>query len=126
MYPHPLIRQFIYEAESWKRLLAFLRQENVSFKTRLAEIVNDSTDNDLVAAAERFQDEFLSQDRMLLFLSEELAKQNKLLERELYEDGELFKEVNKNQKKLREDFKKAGELFAKVKEAFSDYLVEHF
>jgi hypothetical protein len=123
---YPLIRQFIYEAESWKRLLAFLRQENVHFKTRLAEIVNDSNDNDLLVAAEKFQDEFLSQDRMLLYLSEELTKQNKLLQREMYEDGELFKEANRNQKTLREDFKKAEELFARVKDTFSDYLVEHF
>jgi hypothetical protein len=77
-------------------------------------------------AAEKFQDEFLSQDRMILYLSEELTKQNKLLQRELYEDGELFKEADKSQKKLRQDFKKAEELFGKVKETFSDYLVEHF
>jgi hypothetical protein len=126
MYPHPLIRQFIYEAESWKRLLVFLRQENVHFITRLAEIVNDSNNKDLWVAAEKFQDEFLSQDRMILYLSEELTKQNKLLQRELYEDGELFKEADKSQKKLRQDFKKAEELFGKVKETFSDYLVEHF
>jgi hypothetical protein len=117
-----VIRQYVYEAESWGRFLAFFRQENVYFKTRLAETVNNSSDTDALDTAERFHEEFLSQDGMISFLSDELRKQTKLLERDLYEDGELFKEVIQNQKKLRKDIKKAEDLFAKVKNEFGEYL----
>lgn len=124
MYPDPLIRQYVYEQEGWKRLLAFFRQENVCFKTRLAEIVTDSTDSDILLAAEMFQEEFLSQDRVIRYLSEELELHKKLFERDLYE--EAFKKVSWNQKKLRTEFKKEEALFYKVKETFSAYLVDRF
>ena len=41
-------------------------------------------------------------------------------------DGELFKEVMRNQKKLRRDLKKAEQLFGKVKEDFDGYLNDNF
>lgn len=121
-----VIKQYVYEAESWGRMLAFFLRENVSFKTRLAEIVNYNLNPDDLEIAEKFQEEFISQDRIISFLSDELHQQSKLLERDLYEDGELFKEVMRNQKKLRRDLKKAEQLFGKVKEDFDGYLNDNF
>jgi hypothetical protein len=107
-------------------LLAFFLVENIYFKTRLAELLNSKDDEDVIENGEKFQDEFLSQDRILSFLVSEVKRQTKLLERDLYEDGELFKGVLKNQKKLRKDIKTAENLFTELKETFSDYLSAQF
>jgi hypothetical protein len=125
--PHKsVILQYTFEVNAWKRLLAFFLVENIYFKTRLAELLNSKDDEDVIENGEKFQDEFLSQDRILSFLDSEVKRQTKLLERDLYEDGELFKGVVKNQKKLRKDIKSAEGLFTKLKETFSNYLSAQF
>ena len=103
-----VIRQYVYETDNWRRLLAFFIQENVSLKTRLAEVVDSILDKEDLDIIEKFQEEFLAQDTVVTFLSDELNQQVKLLERDVYEDGELFKEVVKHQKKLRKEIKKSG------------------
>ncbi|HVX00605.1 MAG TPA: hypothetical protein VHA52_09260, partial [Candidatus Babeliaceae bacterium] len=122
MYPDSTLRQLIYESEEWGRLLAFLKQENVYYKSRLAEIVNAIEDEEIIAKAENFNEDFLSQDRIIVFLTDELKTQVKLLEKDLYVDGKVFKEVMKHQKKLRNDIEKAVDIFSGTKRNFSGFL----
>lgn len=126
VYPETVIEQFIYESEEWGRLLAFLRQENVFYKSRLADVVNNSEDEDVLLSAEKFQEDFLSQDRMIDFLYSELSKQTNLLQKDIYVDGEIFRDVVQNQKKLRSDIQKAEAIFSKTKTEFAHYLVDLF
>lgn len=126
VYPETVLEQFIYESEEWARLLVFLKQENVFYKSRLAEVVNNTEDEDVLLAAEKFQEDFLSQDRVIDFLSSELGKQTKLLVKDIYVDGEIFRNVVQNQKKLRSDIQKAEEIFSKTKTEFAHYLVDLF
>ena len=123
---HPTIRQYEYELESWNRLLAFQLQECIYFKTRLSEIVNSTEDNNVLLAAEKFQEDFIAEDRVITFLKSELVSQGHLLKRDIYEDGELLGELIKKQKKLRADIRKAEKLFRHVSEEFSDYLIDQF
>ena len=53
-----IIKQYTYEAQSWRRMLIFFLQENVSFKTRLSEIVNYNLSPKDIEMAEMFQEEF--------------------------------------------------------------------
>ena len=121
-----IIKQYTYEAQSWRRMLIFFLQENVSFKTRLSEIVNYNLSPKDIEMAEMFQEEFLSQDRTISFLLDELYHQSKLLEIDTYEDSELFKEIIKNQNKIRKDIKNGEQLFIKLKEQFCGYLNNSF
>lgn len=122
VYPASILRQFMYESEEWGRLLAFLKQENVFYKSRLAEIVNTFEGGEIVDKAENFNEDFLSQDRILNFLSEELKMQNILLRKDLYMDGELFSNAVRHQKKLRADIEKTEEIFSGIKRNFSGFL----
>ena len=122
MYPGSMLRQFIYESEEWGRLLAFLKQENVYYKSRLAEIVNAIDDEETIAKAENFNEDFLSQDRIIDFLTEELKTQAKLLEKDLYVDGGVFKDVMRHQRKLRTDIEKAEDILSGTKRNFSGFL----
>ena len=121
-----VIQQYTYEVNSWERLLAFFLVENIYFKTRLSEILSNAEDEELLLSGEQFQEEFLEQDKILLFLCDEIKRQKKLLERDLYEDGELFTEVIKHQKRLRNDIRKEEALFIKIKNTYSDFLSERF
>lgn len=126
MYPDQVIKQYVFEAEGWARFLAYLRQEVISYKTRLAEIVTSGSDNELLEAAENFQETFLSQDRIVSFLSDELKKQNQLLQADIRQSEEVFNQLVKGQKTLRKDMRIEEQLFARVKEEFADYAGVYF
>jgi len=115
------VRQFIYEGEEWARWLAFLKQETIVYKSRLAEIV-EIVDTNVVGVAEKFQDDFIAQDRMISFLSEELRDHAKLLEKDLRAEGDLFSRLHQNQKKIRRDIMNTNMFFTKVRREFSNFL----
>ncbi|MGZ4025967.1 MAG: hypothetical protein ACXVM0_12060 [Flavisolibacter sp.] len=90
---------------------------------RLADLVSNSSEESVLATAERFQEEFLSQDMVISFLKEELKKQNFLLQQEVQNHQEVFfGEINKNQKAFEKNIKKEEELFGRIKDSFSSYL----
>lgn len=122
----PIVQQFVYETESWNRLIGFIRDETTYFKMRLAEVVSASEDNGVVEQAEKFQEEFLAQDRIIIYLSDELKKQNKLLEKDLNAGDIFLQEAIKNQNKLRKEIKKAEGLFKELKDQFIGFLHELF
>ena len=117
-----ILREYVYETESWSRMLAFLREENVNFKNRLAEIVDTNADEETLLIAEKFLDEFLDQDRIIAYLLEELKEQNKRIENDQYQIELPINKVVKNQSKLRKEMKEEEKLFAIVKEGFLNYL----
>ncbi|GDX43259.1 hypothetical protein LBMAG23_02360 [Bacteroidota bacterium] len=54
--------QYMFETSSWIRLMNFLHQENAYLKTRLSEVMDDITNNQNLALAEHFQNQFLVKD----------------------------------------------------------------
>jgi hypothetical protein len=122
MYLGSILRQFFYESEEWERLLAFVKQENIFYKSRLAEIVNTVDDEDIVIEAEKFNDDFLSQDRIIDFLIEEVKSHHKTLQKDLYLDAERLRDLFRHQKKLRTDIEKAEDIFLGTKKNFSGFL----
>lgn len=119
-----ILQHFLYEMETWKRLLAFFQQETIYLKTRLAEVLNSSSDDDIVAFAERFQEDFIEQDRIQYFLCEELLKQHEMVEKGFHLDGKVFPQIIEGQRKLREDILNEERRFIKVKHEFSNYLID--
>lgn len=118
----PVIGHFLYEAESWQRLLAYQREELFHYKNRLTDLINSSTDGETLQEVERFHEDFLEQDRVVDYLSDELRKQNRLIEQEMYGDGDRLHELELSQLTLRREFEKAEQLFAAVRRRFVQYL----
>lgn len=123
-YPDLILKQYVYEAQSWQRILSFMQQENVTLKNRLAEVVSGAIPHEDLARAEDFQDEFLSQDRIHAYLSKEIQKQVLLLNA-YNRNGSDFDKVSTNQKELRNCLHKTEALFAGAREAFVSYLKKH-
>lgn len=119
-----VIHQYQFEVESWRRLLTFQKEELVFFKNRLAEVINSSPESDELFVVEAFQEEFLSQEKVIAYLSGELKRQLKLIEKELYLDGAVFMQMQREQKELRREFCKAEDLFQGIKNRFVQYLVD--
>ena len=123
-FSSPVIHQYKYEIECWGRLLSFQKVEMAYFKNRLAEVIDSNADNDLLLIAEKFQEEFLGHEKVIDYLAEELKKQERLVEKEVYLDGEVFWQMRGEQKRLHREFKKGEELFNAVKNRFVQYLNE--
>lgn len=126
IYPKSAIRQFVFETESWLRCLSFIGQENTYYKNRLAEMVMESDSYTDLQTAEKIQEMLLSQDVVISFLKTELIKHSNLMQREAKEDGQLLNEAMKKQLSLRNDIRNAEQLFTHIKEAFSDYVNDHY
>lgn len=120
------LTQYVYELKSWERLLSFQKEELVCFKTRLAEVLNSSTEAEMILTAERFQEAFLAQERIVFFLADELKQQSQILEKESCKPGEFYTEAVNGQAKLRREIKEGEEAFAVVKKNFEQFLQSKF
>jgi hypothetical protein len=117
-----MLRYLGDESEEWERLLNFMKQENAFSKSRLAEIVASLEDEDELVKAEQFNDEFIAEDEIIVFLEGELKKHRKLLEKRRYQDEEMVKQLTRHQGKLRMDIRRAEEIIIITKRKFADFI----
>lgn len=119
------IKQFQYESDAWRRMLAFLLQENAILKTRLAELVHESKiSDDFLEMAEQYQNHFIQKDQIIYFVRSDIAELEKLLTRNLHEDGLIIKAIAHKQKKLRKELTTLETTFNEMKIRFNNYLTE--
>jgi hypothetical protein len=117
-----MLRYLGDESEEWERLLNFMKQENAFSKSRLAEIVASLEDEDELVKAEQFNDEFIAEDEIIVFLEGELKKHRKLLEKRRYQDEEMVRQLTRQQGKLRMDIRRAEEIIIITKRKFADFI----
>jgi hypothetical protein len=117
-----MLRYLGDESEEWERLLNFMKQENAFSKSRLAEIVASLEDEDELVKAEQFNDEFIAEDEIIVFLEGELKKHRKLLEKRRYQDEEMVRQLTRHQGKLRMDIRRAEEIIIITKRKFADFI----
>jgi hypothetical protein len=125
MFPELVIQQYVYEAECWDRLLNYILQENICFKNRLAEVAGSELDGNVLSSAEKFQDEFLSQDRIISYLTDEVSIQRSQLGHAIGQDGLISIDLMMHHKRLRNDIYRTEQLFMKLKDKFLLYLETH-
>jgi hypothetical protein len=121
----PNLTQFQYESEGWKRLLAFMLSENVYMKNRIAEVLRNNFDHSQLDDVESFQNNAIKMDDMVRILRNEIAEFDKLLIREIVEDGLILKEIVKKNKSVRNNVSYIETLFTKFKSEFNGYLTEY-
>ncbi|HVW99166.1 MAG TPA: hypothetical protein VHA52_01820 [Candidatus Babeliaceae bacterium] len=121
-----IVNQFLHETETWKRTLGFIEEENVILKNRLSEMLKyiDTDDTILIEKLEVFQDLFVSEDESIHQLKKQINEEDKLLLRDTYEDGDLFRRLLKKQKKLRKQFEAIDKRFNRIRNDFNQYLSE--
>jgi Zn-dependent M32 family carboxypeptidase len=119
------VRQLQEECESWKRKLELLMRENVELKTRLAAQLKENTNgSDFVEVAEQYQNYFMLQDEIIKLARTDVSDLDKLLLRDLFEDGILFREVVHKHKRLKKEVYKIEKGFNKLKQRFNNFISE--
>lgn len=66
--------QYIYETSSWLRLIEFLHQENAYLKLRLSEVMGEIINNENLAIAEHFQNQFIVKDDVYDHMTHDLQR----------------------------------------------------
>jgi regulator of replication initiation timing len=123
--PELKLKQLQYESDTWKRVLGFMMEENIYLKNRLSEILKDKFDKNLLEQVEGFQSSFVKEDEMIGLLRNEVAELDKLLVREIFEDGTIIKKVDAKLKHMRHNIKNAEKEFSRLKSDFNNYLSEN-
>ena len=122
--PATFIRQFIYESESWKRLLFFYREENVYYRNRLSELLNDTVTGEILERAEYFQGHFVMSDETIYWFMNEIHQHKKFLSQNIAADIQMLESAIRNQQRLKNNIVKAEEVLMKLKKEFNDFLAE--
>src|SRR5689334_17986371 len=125
MIPELKLKQLQFENNSWKRLLGFMMDENIHLKNRIAEILKNDVDKNLVEEIENFHNNFIRQDELIGLLRNDAAELDRLLLREIFEDGKIIEQIDEQLKKLRNNISITEKQFNKLKLEFTNYLLEN-
>lgn len=123
--PDLRLKQLQCESDTWKRLLGFMKDENIQLKNRLSEVLKDKFDKSLLVEVEVFQNNFIKEDELVALLRNDVAELDKLLVREICEDGKIINKIDIKLKNLRNNIMNAEKQFSKLKSAFNSYLLEN-
>ena len=123
--PELKLKQLQYESDTWKRLLGFMKDENIHLKNRLSEILKNGFNKNLLEELENFNSRFLKEDELIGLIRHDMAELDKLLLRKTFENGKIIEEIGKKLKTIRNNTELAERRFAKVKLEFNNYLSEN-
>lgn len=123
--PELKLKQLQYESDTWKRLLGFIMEENSYLKNRISEILKDKFNKNLLEELEGFQSRVVKEDGLIVLLRNDVAELDKLLEREIVENGKIIKEIDKTLKRLRNNIIVIEKQFGKLKLEFNSFLLEN-
>ena len=116
--------QFRHESDTWKRYLQFIQQENNHLKTRLSQVLQHDTDEQFLERAEYFQSKFIAEDDTVNMLRQDIHELDNMLSKEIIEEPNTVKELQKRLKKMNRDMEIVERQFNKLKSDFNLYLIE--
>jgi predicted nucleotidyltransferase len=117
-----ILEQLIYEVETWKRLIVFIKNENLMRINRLNEIIKSNDDKNILNKIENFQVQFLTLEEIFYILNNEVAVQGNrlmLVHKKEYEIDIIL--LIKQQQDIRLNMEK---LINKINKIKSDFFQE--
>jgi hypothetical protein len=117
-----ILEQLIYEVETWKRLIVFIKNENLMRINRLNEIIKSNNDKNILNKIENFQVQFLTLEEVFYILNNEVAVQENrlmLVHKKEYEIDIIL--LIKQQQDIRLNMEK---LINKINQIKSDFFQE--
>ena len=112
-------KQLLYEAETWKRWLDFMKTELVFMNNRLIQLLKENADVNLLEDIEHYQNVFIETDKTLDLFRYDVGRQIELVRKNHEISITKLYEKLSNQKKLRKEIGMAEKLFIKIKLAFN-------
>jgi dephospho-CoA kinase len=120
------IRQLNFESDTWRRHLAFMSDENIHMKTRLIELLKTRLETDLLNEAEKFQNLFIEQDNVIGLLRNSITEFERLLTREIYENGAIIQAVIASRISIEDKILSVKNKFEELKRKFNHFALENF
>lgn len=102
----------------------FFREENVYYRNRLSEILNDAVSEELLERSEYFQGNFIMSDETIHWLVDEIHQHTKFLNQNITSDNEILELAIRNHQKLKKDVETAEEVLFNLKKEFKEFLAE--
>ena len=124
--PDLKLRQIKYEIETCKWLLNFITDENVYLKNRLAEVVKESFEINMLAEMEIYLGKSLAQDEYVNLLRNDVAKIEQRLWAAPNEESEIVNYIYPNVRLLRSNILKTEALAIKLFEEFNNFISQWF
>ena len=123
-----LIQQYIYEVDTWNRLLDYLEEENILYKNRIAVILKNDTESLLIEMIESFLNKFVLEDTIISIFRDDIAKAKIKI---LAKGKDVLTDRNADnifftQNKLRKEIEIIEQQFNGLKFEFNKYLSIHF
>lgn len=123
--PELKLKQLHHESDMWKRMLGFIEDENIHLKNRISEVLSNGFNRNMLEEIEFFQTRFVKEDEKISLLRNEITELDKMLVREVFEDGAIKKEIGRKRRIFRRILRNTEEEFIKLKQEFYSYLVEN-
>ena len=114
-----ILEQLIYEVETWKRLIVFIKNENLMRINRLNEIIKSNDDKKILCKIENFQVQFLMLEEFYSVLNNEVVDQHNrlmLVKKKEYEIDLIS--IIKHQQDIRINLEKLINKINKIKADF--------
>ncbi len=124
-----IIEQLIYEVETWKRLIVFIKNENLMRINRLNDIIKSNDDKNILFKIENFQVQFMMLEEIYFVLNDEVVEQYnllKLVQKQEYEIDIilLIKQQQENRLNMEKLINKINKIKADFFQEFSEKLYE--
>ena len=116
------LMQLRYESETWKRMLAFMKDENVHLKIRLSDVLKNNFDKQFLEKLENFQSSFVNEDDLISVLRNDVAGLDKLLVWESLEENDCMRHIENKMASIRNNIDQAEKQFRGLKLEFISYL----
>ncbi len=116
--------QLEHECNTLRRLLLFLKEENIVLKNRLSEILKDSFDKNLLEQAELFHNDFIRKDERIHLLRNDLARLDNLLAKTIDSEKNTSVEIDARLWELRNNINIAENQFIKMQSGFNKYFYD--
>jgi len=116
--------QYMFETSSWIRLMDFLHQENAYLKTRLSEVMDDITNNQNLALAEHFQNQFLVKDDAYDHMKNDLQRHvEKWNQQTMSDETNAILSLRKTHTRLKEQIDYIEREHAVLRKDYNTYLI---
>ena len=120
------LQQSKFEIETSKLLLNFFTDENVLLKNRLAEVVKDNFEKNILGVMENYLNRFVAQDDLINLLKNDISNiENRLCEK-INDDGAIVKDIYPGLQLLHSNILKTEGTRMQLRKDFNNFLSEKF
>ena len=118
------IEHFQCQSDSQKRLLDFIREENIHLKYLVTVLLRNGFKGKSLEEVEEYYNKFLKADQLIEVLRDEIIDFDGMLKKEQLLDGRPLSNLYKIFSQIKRNIESARKEFAKLKNQFNTYALE--